>query len=386
MGLLAGMGWIIFGICYILYKIGEEELDGGIMGGVLAILIPIVIFAATYGAGVLFTDIFGEIDGGIILSFTIIGILIVLGIIAHKNDSRMKKESERCKAEQEEIRKIRETLPEPTRSQMESFLYYIQTREEPSQQQQIYQDLLRDAESKEFVWPLDTTRFKDMQSAWVYYFKTESSNSVNTPFSRERVRIFGNQEIASQTFFDPSVDRSNELVSGYSTDLFTKLIARLPTKISSSWCNRPKFAKKVFKMIEDSVSLTEETLYPLMLESYNSSIGWMDSETDAVWATLYPKVVYVLAMTSMNVKQREEWLKVTDLRLACLPAVQTKHIMTNEEVFPILLNVYNKLLDTEFGSASPKYSFTLLWHGLNAVGKAAGKDVSFLNYPKYIVE
>lgn len=386
MGLLAGIGWIIFGICYILYKIGEEELDGGIVGGVLAILIPIAILIATYGAGVLFTDIFGEIDGGIILSFTIIGILIVLGIIAHINDSKMKKESERCKAEQEEIRKIRETLPEPTRSQMKRFLYYIQTIEEPSQQQQIYQDLLRDTESKEFVWPLDTTRFKDMQSAWVYYFKTESSNSANTPFSRERVRIFGNQEIASQTFFDPSVDRSNELVSGYSTDLFTKLIARLPTKISSSWCNRPKFAKKVFKMIEDSVSLTEETLYPLMLESYNSSIGWMDSETDAVWATLYPKVVYVLAMTSMNVKQREEWLKVTDLRLACLPAVQTKHIMTNEEVFPILLNVYNKLLDTEFGSASPKYSFTLLWHGLNAVGKAAGKDVSFLNYPKYIVE
>ena len=91
-------------------------------------------------------------------------------------------------------------------------------------------------------------------------------------------------------------------------------------------------------------------------------------------------------MTSMNVKQREEWLKVTDLRLACLPAVQTKHIMTNEEAFPILLNAYNKLLDTEFGSASPKYNFTLLWHGLNAVGKAAGKDVSFLNYPKYIVE
>lgn len=386
MGLLAGIGWIIFGICYILYKIGEEELDGGIVGGVLAILIPIAILIATYGAGVLFTDIFGEIDGGIILSFTIIGILIVLGIIAHINDSKMKKESERCKAEQEEIRKIRETLPEPTRSQMKRFLYYIQTIEEPSQQQQIYQDLLRDAESKEFVWPLDATRFKDMQSAWVYYFKTESSNSANTPFSRERVRIFGNQEIASQTFFDPSVDRSNELVSGYSTDLFTKLVARLPTKISSSWCNRPKFAKKVFKMIEDSVSLTEETLYPLMLESYNSSIGWMDSETDAVWATLYPKVVYVLAMTSMNVKQREEWLKVTDLRLACLPAVQTKHIMTNEEVFPILLNVYNKLLDTEFGSASPKYSFTLLWHGLNAVGKAAGKDVSFLNYPKYIVE
>lgn len=386
MGLLAGIGWIIFGICYILYKIGEEELDGGIVGGVLAILIPIAILIATYGAGVLFTDIFGEIDGGIILSFTIIGILIVLGIIAHINDSKMKKESERCNAEQEEIRKIRETLPEPTRSQMKRFLYYIQTIEEPSQQQQIYQDLLRDAESKEFVWPLDATCFKDMQSAWVYYFKTESSNSANTPFSRERVRIFGNQEIASQTFFDPSVDRSNELVSGYSTDLFTKLAARLPTKISSSWCNRPKFAKKVFKMIEDSVSLTEETLYPLMLESYNSSIGWMDSETDAVWATLYPKVVYVLAMTSMNVKQREEWLKVTDLRLACLPAVQTKHIMTNEEVFPILLNVYNKLLDTEFGSASPKYSFTLLWHGLNAVGKAAGKDVSFLNYPKYIVE
>lgn len=62
MGIVAAMFWIFFGVFYILYKIGSEELDGGVKGGIIVILIPIAILAVLGGIPYVLSLIFGD-DG-----------------------------------------------------------------------------------------------------------------------------------------------------------------------------------------------------------------------------------------------------------------------------------------------------------------------------------
>ena len=42
MELMVGICWIVAGIAVVLYKFGQEKLDGGVIGGVTAVMIPVV--------------------------------------------------------------------------------------------------------------------------------------------------------------------------------------------------------------------------------------------------------------------------------------------------------------------------------------------------------
>lgn len=64
MAIVAGMFWIFLGVFYILYKLGSEEFDGGVKGGIMVALIPIVLIAVMGGVPYVLSLIFG--DDGII--------------------------------------------------------------------------------------------------------------------------------------------------------------------------------------------------------------------------------------------------------------------------------------------------------------------------------
>ena len=199
-------------------------------------------------------------------------------------------------------------------------------------------------------------------------------------------------------YFDPTIDRAGEPVTGCDTKAFWNLVKQIPVEFKQDWCRQPMFARKVFRMIEDSVPVTAEILYPIMLESYEhpalieSTISAdhmkqdMSSDLAQLWDFLAPKRAYVLAAISMRQDERNEWEKVKEFRLEILRAIQNKRAMTNSELFPVILEIYNKLLEEDSIKHSQKYKFATLWYGLNNVGKAIGKEGLLFDYPKYSVD
>lgn len=65
MGILVGMGWIIVGIVYVLYKLGSEEAGGGIAGGVLMVMLPLVVVLLMGGTAWVASQIAGDTGVGI---------------------------------------------------------------------------------------------------------------------------------------------------------------------------------------------------------------------------------------------------------------------------------------------------------------------------------
>ena len=163
-----------------------------------------------------------------------------------------------------------------------------------------------------------------------------------------------------------------------------------PAKINEKWCEQPKFAKGFAKMVDESVPISEETLYPLMLESYDRSVpfekSWMRDDVNDVFSVLYPKMIHILSQILMDRKEEKEWLEIEAFQLRLFPMIQEGKIVKSEELFPILYEVYTEVLLKDYNTQSSRHDFVRLWRGLNAVGKAVGKSASFLNYPKYIIE
>ena len=374
MGILASVGWVVLGVLYVVYKIGEEELNLGKLGGIGCVFF-VVLFVTLFATIANFSE---ELAAALVLA----GLLSIpiWVLVSSKRAKRLQREKQE---ELFEIQVIRNDLPMPTRSQMEKFIDDIRYAEEPSKQQLEYREMLRKAEANIATTPLDTNHFKDMQAAWIYY----SNNGTNSP---ERRRIFGEQDLSSKTYFDPSVDRSNQTKTVSHIDIFKEAISSLPVTISSKWCDQPSFARKLFRLIDKSVPLTEETVYPLMLESCIRSsdwtLRWMQDEVNAMRIALLPKMIHVLSQTAISMKEMKEWLEVEAFQLCCLQAIQEKRFFKNEDLFPVLLKIYNDLLKKEFSHQPQKHNFVALWNGLNSVGKAVGKESSFFDYPKYIIE
>lgn len=67
MAIVAGMAWIFIGIFYILYKLGSEECDGGVKGGIFMMLVPIAVFAIFY-LPVIFDELIGGMAGPIAMA------------------------------------------------------------------------------------------------------------------------------------------------------------------------------------------------------------------------------------------------------------------------------------------------------------------------------
>lgn len=72
MGLVVGIFWIVFGVGYIIYKFGSEELEGGAKGGILMLLIPIAVVAVLGGVPYVLSLVFGD--------YGVIGFQILLAI------------------------------------------------------------------------------------------------------------------------------------------------------------------------------------------------------------------------------------------------------------------------------------------------------------------
>lgn len=376
MALLGGIIWVIIGIVYIIYKLGEDS--GGKSGGLTVLAIAIGIFSYIGVVGWIGSASENSTDAVVFAYIMLFAPFFVCAAFAYYKDKKAKKEQIQVNIEKERISAIRTKLPMPTRQQMQDFISYIRSVNNPSMQQKIYRDLIQKADGNECTWPLDTVYFKDMQAAWIYY-------SREGFYSSDKEWIFGDHDLSEMQFFNPDIPRSDADLPVGSSETFSNLTSRLPVKISSGWCNRPAFAREAFRMIEDGIELTELNLYPLMLQncdnSHNFETNWMRKEVIGVWASLYPKMVYVTAPTAINRKEREEWLKVEKFQLICIPAIQEKRFLENEELFPAMLDIYNELVEKEFYLR--KRNFVLLWYGLNEVGKAVGKDASFMDYPKY---
>lgn len=372
MGILAGIGWVVLGVLYVVYKIGEEEFNLGKLGGIGCVFF-VVFFVTLFATIANFSE---ELAG--ILAF--VGVFSI-PIWAFASNKQAKKRQQARQEELFEIRIIRNDLPMPTLSQMTEFIDDILYTEEPSQQQLEYRVMLRKAEANTTTPPLDANHFRDMQAAWIYY----SKNGIH---SQERKRIFGDRELSEMKFFELSANNSEESEVISYTEVFRKAVEQLAVKIKLQWLNQPKFFRKVRGMIDKSIPLTEETLYPIMLESYNKSsdwtLHWMQDDVIAVRVSLLPKIVHVLAQIPMARKEQDEWLKVEEFQVTCLPAIREKRNLSSEEIFPALLKTYNGLLDKDFACQPQKYNFVALWNGLNSVGKAIGKEGSFFDYPKYI--
>ena len=93
MGILVGMGWIILGIVYVLYKIGSEEFRGGVIGGILTVVLPILFFLLVGGSAWLASQVAGEF-GLAILYLAVAVLLIVWRIKAYKKDAKEREEKE----------------------------------------------------------------------------------------------------------------------------------------------------------------------------------------------------------------------------------------------------------------------------------------------------
>ena len=374
MAILASIGWIVLGVLYIVYKIGEEKLNLGKSGGIGCVFFA-VLFITLFATIANFSE---ELAGALILA----GIfsIPIWALVSSRREKRLQQEKQK---ELFEIRIIRNGLPMPTHSQMAKFIEDIHEAEEPSKQQLEYREMLRKAEANMPTTPLDANHFKDMQAAWIYY----SNNDTHSP---ERRRIFGEQDLSSKTFFDPSIDRSKQAKTVSHIEIFSEATSNLRTRISLKWCDQPAFARKLFRMIDKSIPLTEETLYPLMLESCVRSsdwtLRWMQDEVNAVRIALLPKMMYVLSQTAISMKETKEWLEVEAFQLYCIQAILEKQFIKNEDLFPVLLKIYDDLLEKEFSHQPQKRNFVALWNGLNSAGKAVGKEGSFFDYPKYTIK
>lgn len=370
MGLLAGIFWVILGVLYIVYKLGEEKSGAGKAGGLGCVLVFVLFFA-------LFVSIIEYSMDFAVLLFCV-GILgfvvyvVAAGIRQVKTDDIKKKE-------QFEIGIIQGDLPLPTQSQMDEFIEDILSTKDPSPLQMEYRQMYRKARANITTETLDANHFLYMQAAWIYYSRTGAD-------SPERRRIFGHQYLPSKTYFDPSVNRSEEPKIVNYTEAFEGATEKLSVKISPQWMEQPRFFENVASMVDKSTPLTEETLYPLMLKfrvnAQQWEFLWMDDEIRAVRSALYPKVSYVASPLPMRNPQVEEWLKVDAFFVVCLTAVREKRSLTSEEIFPKMLRLYNSLVKEKFTSG--KYDFTLLWHGLDAVGRSIGMGGSFFDYPRFL--
>lgn len=390
MGLVAIIGWVILGALYVVYKFGEEALDLGGLGGIGCIFSVVMFVFVLYCLAVFSTEITRNATEATFLAWSIIIVLLIVVLGGYCGSSARKEEEQKeVREEEAAILAIIETLPSPTCSQMEQFINEIRTIEEPSEQQQIYRQFLQEADANIKTYPLDATRFKDMQAAWILYSKNDSKSSM-------RMHEFGEQDLSKKTYFDPSVDRSEEPVTGWDEKSFHMIVKQIPLKLKENWCCQPRFARKIFGMIENSETISAESLYPIMLECYKYPAS-CDTETDAaltkvrmkddlttVWLSLIPKVIHALSQIPFSGDEKQEWLKIENFRVICLPIVSEQRFLKPEGLFPEMLKIYNNLLNTEFSRQPQKYSFVTLWHGLNSVGKAVGKEDSFFDYPKFI--
>ena len=93
MSILVGMGWIILGIVYVLYKIGSEEFRGGVVGGILTVVLPIVFFLLIGGSFWLASQV-SEEYGMLVLMCIIIVSLFTLWFRARKKDAKEREEKE----------------------------------------------------------------------------------------------------------------------------------------------------------------------------------------------------------------------------------------------------------------------------------------------------
>lgn len=392
MGILVGMGWIVLGVLYVIYKFGEEELSLGKSGGigcVFAIIAGFLLLGGFAGICIAVTD--NDAEASLLAWGIIIPILAAWILYCHKSSAQKEREQEQWHRELSECADISKTLPLPTRSQMAQFIDEIRNTEEPSEQQQIYRRMLQDADSNMQTPPIDAMRFKDMQAAWIYYSQNDSKSS-------QRKHEFGEQNLAAKLYFDPAIDRTGEPVTGRDMATFWELVKRIPLELKENWCLQPMFARKVFGMIEESIPISAETLYPVMLEAYrhpatteseisfSHSMTQMECDLEKTWNSLIFKRSYVLAQVSIPQKEAQEWQKVEEFRLAIIPAIQEKQALTNEALFPVMLRIYNSLLEEDYLNNPRKYDFERLWHGLNSVGKAVGKEGSFFDYPRYVIE
>lgn len=375
-GMIIGAWWLAFGILYFIYKVGEELLGLGKGGGCVFTIVTMVFIALL----VSLTEDFALV-GAILL---LVGFVSLIAAVILSEKGKKKAEEER-QLEQPEIQIIRNTLPMPTASQMASFIEEIRSGSivDLSPQQREYFRMLGRADAGMETQRLDASHFKDMQAAWIYYSKTGIR-------SHERRRLFGNQNLAYKQYFEPVFDCPDEQrVISYAEE-FKKGVENLSAKINEKWCEQPKFAKGFAKMVDESVPISEETLYPLMLESYDRSVpfekSWMRDDVNDVFSVLYPKMIHILSQILMDRKEEKEWLEIEAFQLRLFPMIQEGKIVKSEELFPILYEVYTEVLLKDYNTQSSRHDFVRLWRGLNAVGKAVGKNASFLNYPKYIIE
>ncbi len=314
---------------------------------------------------------------------------IILGIVyvlykGKKNEARKREQDALRDEEKKKINHIMTTLPMPTVSQMQSFIQDLKdSHPRSAEQEKLFERLNMYAVGEESK-TVDADDFKKIQAAWVYYSEQGASNS------ELRQRLFGEQNIAEKRYFDPSVPRGDEPSYTRNYKALEDELRKVGTKISGGWCLYPKFAKQAFKILESGRGFSEETLYPLMLASYvhpkDWLMHWMQDDLLAVRIALIPKMMHTLSQTSMSYKEKMEWLKIEAFQLACLPVIREKRFWKNEDLFSVLLEIYNDLLAKEFSPQASKYSFVMLWYGLNGVGRAVGKEGSFFDYPKYLIQ
>lgn len=366
-----GFLWIILGFLYIVYKFGEEKSGAGKGGGFGCVVVLVLSFYLL--------SVASEYSAELTAVLFLVLVLVVLPAWAILSDKYEKYKLHEKQEEQFEIRIIRCDLPLPTQSQMEEFIDDILSTKDPSPLQMEYRQMYRKARANITTETLDANHFLYMQAAWIYYSRTGAD-------SPERRRIFGHQYLPSKTYFDPSVNRSEEPKTVNYTEAFEGATEKLTVKISPQWMEQPRFFENVASMVDKSTPLTEETLYPLMLKfrvnAQQWEFLWMDDEIRAVRSALYPKVSYVTSPLPMRNLQVEEWLKVDAFFVVCLTAVREKRSLTSEEIFPKMLRLYNSLVKEKFTSG--KYDFTLLWHGLDAVGRSIGMGGSFFDYPRFL--
>lgn len=366
--------WLVAAVILcVLYKAGEEWLGLGKAGGVTFVILAALFIAVFHSIAGFSMNLVVELFFGGICA-------IIAGVIL--SEKRKKKLAKQKQYEQFEIRIIRNDLPMPASSQMASFIEDFRSTRQPSPQQWEYLQMLRKTDAGMETQPLDANHFKDMQAAWIYYSRT----GILSP---ERKRIFGDQPLSEKQFFSPLADRTDEREVVSYADEFKKGVKNLSVQISDKWYEQPRFAQGIAKLVDESVPLSDEVLYPLMLESCDRSIDlstfWMREDVAKVCGVLRPKMVHVLSLP-MNWNQEKEWLGIEAFQIALLPMMQQGKLLKSEDVFPVLYKIYTEALLKDFTRQSEKHNFVLLWHGLNAVGKAVGKNASFLNYPKYIIE
>lgn len=392
MELLAGIGIIVFGIVYMLYRLGKDEFDGNTWGGILFVLIPIALISvfALFGGVMQLSFRFLGLWGGAIVGFTCVGLFIARWIKANKKDRKEEADRQQSYKELSECVAIAKTLPLPTCSQMNQFIHEIRHIENPSQQQQSFRRRLQSADANIHTNPVDASCFKETQSGWIYFSKHNSNSSF-------RKETFGDQDLSKMTYLDPSINRTGEPVTGQDCETFQKLVQQIPLKLKGSWCCHPSFARRVFSHIEKTSSLSAEDLYLFMFDAYTHPESGLSESAAAdikaeraydlavVQDFLRPKVRYALSEIPFSREEKQEWLKNDDFYHACIPAVKEQRFLSAKELFPQMLQIYNNLPNADSSSKTPEYLFVTLWYGLDNVGRCVGKPGDFFDFPKYIV-